>query len=548
MPDSNHTPGATSADATHDVARVGDRYTSDAMICSTCRGLLIRPHETVEENTPAPYDFKTIAQSACEGCPLCELFFLELMRDDSPELLGLQGLITFWYNEHGEIVGPRAIWLMTDKDDGPYRLLVPLLLALSCGANSQAQNTVTEMEAPSTFSVKTPIEAINTGDGRCLEMVTSWLQTCRTHHRVCNAGPSLGHSAVRPTRVIDASVATAKLVTNVDWASEENPSYMTVSHKWKSGAMMKLLKCNLGVMHQGFELQTLPAVFRDAVVLARALRIRYVWIDALCIVQDDEDELRGEISNMGHIYRNAVLNVGALQAADFQHVATQEAPGLFVDRNPQDFSPFALRIQRTGFKGDCFAYQKDTDEQLNWSSLMRRGWVLQERLLSRRSIYFGQQIWWECGQQLAREPFPDQTPITLTTGGRPGRETPYRVTNFLISRSTNVLQDMIYKRWLDIVETFSLCELSFEQDYLVALSGLAQEFAIKLGDQYYAGLWGKDMFSGLLWHRVTGHYDNDGARPREYRGAMPKLVCCNFANISKHLRGRGRLSTSLSNS
>lgn len=92
-------------------------------------------------------------------------------------------------------------------------------------------------------------------------------------------------------------------------------SYMTVSHRWTALGMPKLLGRNMASMQQGFQTERLPAVFQDAIALARALSIRFLWFDALCITQDDPVEVRSSISNMGHIYRNAILNVGALGAS-----------------------------------------------------------------------------------------------------------------------------------------------------------------------------------------------------------------------------------------
>jgi hypothetical protein len=535
-----------SADPALDVALVDDRYTSDSMLCSTCRGMLIRPDETIEESTRAAYDFKTIVQSASDGCPICELFYSDLMRDDDPEQLSLTGSVSFsdGFVLEGESDKTAAnyIHLHTNKENGPDRIFIPLVSAIAYGSNSQAQNDLSLY--PTIFPVKTPIDAMNTGDNRCLELAASWLQNCRLNHKDCNANLGLASSVVRPIRVIDASAATAQLVSSVDWTAKQAPSYMTVSHKWRSPGMSKLLKSNLREMQRGVQVQTLPAVFRDAIVLARVLKISYVWIDALCIVQDDTDELQHEISNMGHIYRNAVLNVGALQAAEVETKAGEESPGLFTDRNPQTMSPFALTIRRRGYKRDHFAYEDQILRKLNWSSLMRRGWVLQERLLSRRSIYFGDRLWWECSEQMACERFPGHVPDFSKMGGWLGVNTPYRVTNILCrSAEQNIIpKDVCYTGWSDLVSTFSECNLSFEQDYLMALSGLAHEFQNTLGDEYFAGLWGKNLCNDLLWFRNTAHYSDDSVRPKEYRGNVSLFVCLKTTNMMKHRRGVGHLS------
>ncbi|KAI4622206.1 hypothetical protein J4E83_004946 [Alternaria metachromatica] len=80
--------------------------------------------------------------------------------------------------------------------------------------------------------------------------------------------------------------------------------------------MPKLLRCNVKKLEWDMNVSELPQLFQDAFDLARALQIPYVWIDALCIIQDDEADKTSEISKMDHIYQNAFLNVGATGAAD----------------------------------------------------------------------------------------------------------------------------------------------------------------------------------------------------------------------------------------
>jgi hypothetical protein len=167
--------------------------------------------------------------------------------------------------------------------------------------------------------------------------------------------------------------------------------------------MPKLLRNSIAAMQEFWSVQTLPVVFQDAIALAKALNIHFVWIDALCIVQDDSEDLQTEIFNMGHIYRNAALNVGALKTAK----RGKRTPALFVKRNPHKYSPFALTIQRADFRDNYLAYNNLRTSQLDESHLMERGWVLQERVLSRRSVYFGGQIWWECCEKLANEACPN---------------------------------------------------------------------------------------------------------------------------------------------
>jgi hypothetical protein len=201
---------------------------------------------------------------------------------------------------------------------------------------------------------------------------------------------------------------------------------------------------------------------------------------------------------------------------------------------------FPLKIQRADFKNNYLAYREPPEPELDESPLMRRGWVLQERLLSRRSVYFGGQVQWECAEKLASEALPTQ--VLNYTDYSSNTISSFRIPALLNvpleykSDYWNVLEgigleaNFVYQNWGKVVESFSRCHLSFEQDYLVALSGLAQEFRAKLSDEYHAGLWAKDMIRGLMWHRYNanqeghGDYEDFAVRPEAYRGTFPSNV------------------------
>ena len=234
-------------------------------------------------------------------------------------------------------------------------------------------------------------------------------------------------------------------------------------------------------------------------------------------MQDDEEDQTREITKMGQIYRNAILNVGAMAAAE------GDAAGLFADRDPEVVSPFALTIKRKGYQHMCFAFFDDIAD-FQHCSLFRRGWVLQERLLSRRTVYFGKQLRWECSTTVATEAFPNRTPGWSGTEF-PGIDGPFRLGTLLTRRSgvatgKHWKDNENYEGWQDIAEKFTQCKLSYDEYFLPAISGLAYSFQAELDSQYHAGLWRNDLVNGLLWHR--GILTNDECPPRQlkYRGRL----------------------------
>lgn len=80
--------------------------------------------------------------------------------------------------------------------------------------------------------------------------------------------------------------------------------------------LVKLLRKNIDQFHSFIDLDTLHKSSQDAVHMTRALGIEYLWIDSLCIIQDDKADTQREINRMHAIYSGAALNLVADSATD----------------------------------------------------------------------------------------------------------------------------------------------------------------------------------------------------------------------------------------
>jgi hypothetical protein len=214
--------------------------------------------------------------------------------------------------------------------------------------------------------------------------------------------------------------------------------------------------------------------------------------------------------------------------------------GLFVDRaayaNNND--PVCARVLRKDFNELCYISARVIDVDLNSSALMSRGWVLQERLLSPRSVYFEHKLIWECPELLASEYYPDGVPRDGIFRPRPSpniwrSHTPFRLKNLIldsryVADESNLQRSGYwsskYECWMRLVETFSHCNLTYESDYLLALSGLAKHFIQEFDDEYLVGIWRKDIFHQLLWYRVFSPQltRNKRTSPQDYLGESMK--------------------------
>ena len=151
---------------------------------------------------------------------------------------------------------------------------------------------------------------------------------------------------------------------------------------------------NLSLHAKCIPFQELPGTFQDAINVAHALGFHYLWIDALCIVQDLEDVKQREMEHMSDIFSQSTLTI--LAAAGENADA-----GLLVRRDPRSTKPCILTVKltddRTQEEAICLVAGDNEAPKLTGEPLFTRGWVLQEQLLSIRELIFGTaQMSWQC--------------------------------------------------------------------------------------------------------------------------------------------------------
>ena len=316
-----------------------------------------------------------------------------------------------------------------------------------------------------------------------LPLVKQWLESCRKSHPLCNGATN---TEKFPTRLIDIARDEPRLCLGVGLKGPIE--YSTLSHCWGSPdpSNVTLGKNNIGSFLHRIPLNALPKTFRDFIQINRFYGIQYVWIDSLCIVQDDEEDWKAESARMTNVYGEAVLNVAAVGAVD-------GSVGCFFERSKtwRCQAKISVEHQEKTLEFFPFHFQKLLTE----TPLASRGWALQERILPRRTVFFGQtQVFWECNELQACEIFPNRYPPEI----RPEK-----------------LWPITTKGWKNIVASYSRCSITFSRDKLVALSGLARLMQQESGIEYVAGLWRKNLESQLRWQPTDS--PSRRARPAVYR-------------------------------
>jgi hypothetical protein len=309
-----------------------------------------------------------------------------------------------------------------------------------------------------------------------------------------------------PSRVLDVSMGCQDGKVHLCQTSQEkiqSEPYATLSHCWGSQPITKLLQHNIKTLTTAVTLEVLPKTFKDAVKLVQHLGIRYLWIDALCIIQDSEEDWRRESLLMSKVYRYSTLNIAASDASDsnggcfFSRDSNIKPEVILIRGEHTTLAPFYV-VQASSGNLDLFEE----------GPLYRRAWVLQERMLPARLLHCGKmQLTWQCRETVASEAYPK---------GRPGdersrnRQTLWRLiskSNATIevleaqdvrNNSPAAIESLTLRLWRGLVELYSSCSLTNPRDKLVAIAGLVVGMQPVLGD-YLAGLWKIGLPRDLLW-------------------------------------------------
>jgi len=322
--------------------------------------------------------------------------------------------------------------------------------------------------------------------------------------------------------------------------------YLALSHCWGPsviGERLITVRGNLSLRRSGIPLSLMPANFRDACIATRKLGYQYLWIDSLCIIQDSQGDWETESAKMGDIYMKASLTLAAAAAksSDGGMFETGYEKKDFKDFEPSKWfledrkrtNRYALSDQASaptshGPKrcripllprsevptAELTPWLPFSDLEENWyrcvvvGPLAHRGWTLQERTLSPRSIYYGnRQIYWQCpSSRLAAD--GESLPLGSTTSvwnisDHEQSEWPDLLSLRQLSRPLDSEQERrVHDLWRNVLRIYAGRLLTKQSDKLPALAGMAAFVHSITDDEYLASFWRRDLLVSLLWTPV----------------------------------------------
>ena len=318
-----------------------------------------------------------------------------------------------------------------------------------------------------------------------------WFEECTITHAECKV-----RYRFVPTRLIDVGFPDGKedlklLNTMQSGISNDMElKYATLSHCWGQTKHITTKTETLKKREAGIAFSELNRTFQDAVLVTRALGLRYLWIDSLCIIQDSISDWQRESSVMGSVYGGGAINISADAAEHGDH-------GFLSKRTPSYF-PYTLS-NKEALGMLLMKVSKRERSVQHYGNLRKRAWVLQEYTLSACSIRYNTYgIIWECryGCHYGSEFISEENQFRRET--RTLKTLPLQIHSVSLSSPASKISEVMLL-WRKLVIEYSRKELTFETDVLPALSGLASLVYTATGDQYLAGTWRYDLPAALQW-------------------------------------------------
>ena len=337
-------------------------------------------------------------------------------------------------------------------------------------------------------------EAVSdSGADEAIQRVSSWLRKCDHKHELCK-----GAKSSLPTRVV--LIQDPKNIKLYETRGEDKP-YVCLSHCWGKGTIKKTTTATLTEHKRRIPSEKLPQTFQDAISFAYRLGYKYLWIDSLCIIQDSREDWQKEGSRMAQIYSGADFTIAATDA----NVPSQ---GCFRKHPERPISKFSYPDMNGSMLDICV---QSSINHYAWRygeyPLLKRGWTLQECLLSRRLVHFtAEEMFWTCRTEnkcecsfwwdLGKVPFG----------------------NFRSPKYLNTIRhskpEECTALWHGIVTEYTNSSLTYETDCFPALQGVSKEMYTVKRSAYMAGLWESSIMDDLLWY--SDHKDKS-SKPTAWR-------------------------------
>lgn len=349
---------------------------------------------------------------------------------------------------------------------------------------------------------------VDTRSEFCMRFLQESLQQCCREHPRC----AVNFEGFVPTRLVYVGGGNDALRLQDSVPQGEPIAWAALSHCWGGGKPMSLTKSNLDQQRRGIDFADLPPTFQNAVTITHQLGLHYVWIDSLCIIQDDREDWEQEAGRMGLVYNQAFIVISGASSAspETPYLGPREAdwlPKRFEFQPSPGVNLPVLVRQRSLLAAPLEQGLYEPPFTSSWATLKRvgplysRGWCFQESFLAKRIVHFTPgAIIYECQTHRRSEdqlpPYPSTVPGTLGE----------------VSSA---------EQWHMIVKTYTTRQLTYASDKLPAIAGAATKMPQARTSRYLAGLWSETLLLDLLWQVMQGRAHTALSYRKEENNSAP---------------------------
>ncbi|CZR61558.1 uncharacterized protein PAC_11455 [Phialocephala subalpina] len=448
--------------------------------CFFCKGLDLSFYRTGNGTVPPHIDLGTIYNlSYRPDCPVCGIVLGFIKSDKAGAGIDKQ--------HQGHIVLR------------PWEMGIEIYYEFERGLNHRPHLLVGELSV----HPKDLASSDNETGGRMVSgpLLKSFLRSCETRH-----GTSCVNVAREVGDQIDRRSVTLLLIDVerhclVSFDSSLECRYIALSYVWGGANSLQTTRQNLFSLMQRDSLRNagdqLARVISDAMTVVSMMGERYLWVDSLCIVQDDSDWKHLQISQMDLIYSQSILTIVASSSTN----ANDGLPGVNQTRR----FPTTIYVQNVVIRRPT-SYDASSLKKTVYET---RGWTLQEKVLSRRCLFFSQeQVLFRCNAGI--HPENEAEPLIKLTASAP-IERVNSVNPF--SRLTRITHGKIkdtvpwstaFFNYTFLVNDYTRRQLSFPSDILIAFEGLGSVFSSRSGGRFFCGHPERYFDQSLLWIPVKG--------------------------------------------
>lgn len=368
-------------------------------------------------------------------------------------------------------------------------------------------------EIASEYGIKERQRYTRNDDPECLKLIAEWMAECHERHPHCQGS----EERALPSRVLDVYNHDGELMVRLKTDVEPSDRYIALSYCWgKVGNPMMLLLDNLADFDRGVSVRVLPKTIKDAATVTNILGYRYLWVDALCIIQNSESDKSTELSKMHAIYENSYLTIAAADGEDSQAGILSSRDLTALTKQVHFWNPVLQRNlsvhlrthwpseqDRTRVHGD-----RPPEAHLH-GPLSSRAWTLQERILPHRVLHYtATELVWECNTKTAWEGMLPvfETEHLLNAGSDDPLISTLDNSKALIAIMNSAVfdgrVDSVYALWHETLEDYTRRKMTFDRDKITAIGGIASVISQRTGDTLISGLWENDVLRSLLWRVV----------------------------------------------